>query len=175
MSIADQLGEAVATMHTLTPPDEVDGRRLLRRLRATASARLTEFGLPAHLVEQVPDYLDGAPRPTTLVHADITADHVFHDERTVTGIIDWGDAIVADPFYDLVPLTFDCLDADQELLDAFLRGYGWVIGPDFARNMVRAICEFQFDVITRVGAIVDLDSISSLDGLADRLFGSLRT
>lgn len=173
-SIAQQLGEAVANLHSLVPPAEVDDRDLLPRLRSTAASRLAGFGLPTHLVEQVPDYLEDAPRPTTLVHADITADHLFHDGHGLTGIIDWGDAIVADPFYELVAIAFDCFDADQRLLESFLRGYGWDVDAHFAKDALRAICEFQFNAIARIRTIVDLNSVRTLDALADQLFGSIR-
>jgi hypothetical protein len=75
-------------VHTLPPPDEVKGRDLIARLRADAPSRLAGFGMPPHLLEQVPGFLEDAPAPTTLVHADITADHLFHDGRAITGIID---------------------------------------------------------------------------------------
>lgn len=173
-SIAEQLGEAVVTLHTFEAPAEVDDRGLLPQLRSTASSRLAEFGFPGHLVEQVPNFLADAPRPTTLVHADITADHLFHDGHALTGIIDWGDAIVADPFYEIVAIAFDCFDADQRLLESFLRGYGWDVDAHFAKNALRAISEFQFNAITRIGTIVDLNSVRTFEALADQLFGSLR-
>jgi len=175
VSIAGQLGEAVAALHALVPPDEVDDRDLVSHLRSEAPARLAEFGLPAHLVEQVPEFLGDAPPAATLVHADITADHLFHDGQAMTGIIDWGDAIVADPYYELVAIAFDCFDADSRLLAAFLRGYGWVVDADFARNAIQAVCEFQFNAIERIAAIVDLRLVPTLDVLGDRLFGSLGT
>lgn len=174
-SIAEQLGEAVADLHTLEPPAEVGDRDLLPRLRSEASVRLTGFGLPTHLVEQVPNYLTDAPRPTTLVHADITADHLFHDGHALTGIIDWGDAVIADPSYELVAIAFDCFDGDRRLFESFLRGYGWVVDADFPKNALQAICNFQFNAITRISKIVDLNSVRTLHALADRLFGSLRS
>lgn len=173
--IAGQCGEAVALLHTLSPPAEVEARDLVPSLRSDAPSRLARFGLPQHLVEQVPDFLGDAPAVTTLVHADITADHLFHDNRAISGIIDWGDAIVADPFYELVALTFDCFDADQRLLGAFLAGYGWKVDSDFPRHALQAVCEFQFNAVTRIASVVDLDAEATLEGLAERLFGSHRS
>jgi aminoglycoside phosphotransferase len=172
--IAERLGELVATLHNIEPPDEVVDRALIARLRSDAPARLSTYGLPAHLVEQVPTFLADAPDPTTLVHADITADHLFHDGRSITGIIDWGDAIVADRWYELVPIAFDCFGSDLELLAAFLDGYGWAVDATFARRVMQAVCEFQFNAISTISQLVDLQSVTSIDELADRLFGSLR-
>lgn len=171
MAIAQRLGEAVAVLHTLPPPQEVDEREVVTRLRDEAPSRLARFGLPPHLVEQVPDFLSDALAPTTLVPADITEDHLFHDGKNMIGIIDWGDAIVADRWYELVPLAFGCFDADRQLLDAFLNGYGWVVDADFPKRAMQAVCEFQFDAITRIAELVDIRAVSSLDALAEELFG----
>lgn len=173
VSTAGQLGEAVAALHRLAPPGAVTKRDLVPQLRSDATSRLTQFGLPQHLVEQVPEFLSDAPAPTTLVHAD-TANHLFHDGKAMTGIIDWGDAIVADRFYELVAIAFDCFDADLRLLDAFLWGYGWDVDDEFAKNATQAVCEFQFNAVTRISSIVDLDAAPTLDALAEQLFGSLR-
>lgn len=172
-AIAGQLGEAVAALHTLEPPAAVAVRDLVPDLRAAAQARLARFGVPPHLVEQVPEFLSDALAPTTLVHADITADHLFHDGHMITGIIDWGDAIVADAYYELVAITFDCFDGDPKLLGAFLRSYGWVIENDFPKRAMQAVCEFQFNAWTRIASIVDLNAEPTLDHLSDRLFGAV--
>src|SRR5439155_14956835 len=90
--VATRLGSAVALLHTLPAPQEVEDREVLEDLRETAPARVRHFGLPDHLVEQVPECLADAHPAQVLVHADITADHVFIHDGRLAGIIDWGDA-----------------------------------------------------------------------------------
>ncbi len=86
--MARQLGEAVAGLHALPAPAAVKQRDVVSRLRGGAPTRLAQFGLPPHLVEQVPDFLADAPEPHTLVHADITADHLFLSDEEIEGNID---------------------------------------------------------------------------------------
>ena len=49
----------------------------------------------------------GAPR--VLVHGDLGCGHILADEAGRLGaIIDWGDALIADPAYDLAALLANC-------------------------------------------------------------------
>ena len=41
-----------------------------------------------------------------LIHRDLSGDHILWDGNQVTGIIDWGDATLGDPAFDLVGLEF---------------------------------------------------------------------
>ena len=171
MSVATQLGEAVGRLHQLPAPGPVAGRDVLREMRAAAAERLRCFGMPGHLAEQVPDYLADALPATSLVHADITADHVFVDRAGLAGLIDWGDAIIADPYYELVAVYFDAFRGRRPLLAGFLRGYGWDRADDFGRRALQGVLEFQFDAISRISEMVDLTEVKDLGRLADRLFG----
>jgi hygromycin-B 7''-O-kinase len=168
---ATQLGEALAHLHALPPPPVVAARDPLPALRAEAAHRQRGFGLPDHLADQVPDFLADASQERVLVHADVTADHVFVDSDGMTGIIDWGDAITADPWYELVAVRFDALRCDPVLFTRFLDGYGWTSSPDFAMRALQGVVEFQFDAITTIAALVDLERIPTLPDLADELFG----
>lgn len=169
--VADELGHLAQRLHALEPPPAVRRRNLVPRLRATAAERLRRFDLPEHLLTQVPTYLRDAPAPDTLVHADITADHVFVDGGALAGVIDWGDAIVADRCYELVALYLDAFAGRRELLERFLYAYGWSRPEDFPRRALQAVLEFQFDAIATVRDLVDLDAIEDLDELAVALFG----
>jgi hygromycin-B 7''-O-kinase len=133
-AVAHTLGAATGRLHQLPAPTAVAERDVLPVSRADARERLRRFGLPDHLAEQVPDYLADALPPDTLVHADITADHVFVSGGELVGVIDWGDAIVADPYYELVAVYFDAFDGERRLLTEFLDGYGWDRGDDFPRR-----------------------------------------
>jgi len=91
-------------------------------------------GLPAPLIEALPEYLrrvqplyppDFQP---CLLSADLTEDHellTFEDGHwRITGLIDFGDAEVGHADFDFVCVNLFCFPADQELLRAFLDGYG---------------------------------------------------
>ena len=90
--------------------------------------------IPAHLIEQIDSYLlpvdalvDCSAAPH-LIHADITRKPILGRldwGRWVTlGIIDFGDAMVGDIFYDLVALHLDLFRSDKRLLNAYLNAYG---------------------------------------------------
>lgn len=171
--IATQLGGLVARLHAVPAPEAVRDPHFLAELRACAPARLERSGLPDHLVQQVPEFLADASDEAVLVHADITADHVFVDGGRLVGVIDWGDAMVADPWYELVAIRFDSLRGERGLFTDFLDGYGWRRGPDFSRRAMQGALEFQFSAISAISGMVDLAEVGSLDELAHLLFHDL--
>lgn len=170
VAVARRLGEVTASIHQLAPPPAVRDRDLLPRLRATAVERLTNFGLPHRLVQQVPSFLEDALPASALVHADLTADHVFIEGGRLASVIDWGDAMFADPYYELVALYFDAFACRRSLLNDFLDAYGWSRDDCFSRRALQAVLEFQFNPLDSVRRLVDLDRVQTLDEVATRLF-----
>lgn len=169
LAAAERLGPAIARLHALAAPDPVAARDLLPGLRSEATCRLRRYGLPERLLAQVPEYLADAPAQRVLVHADLTSDHLYLDGPGLSAIIDWSDALLADPWYELVALYFDGFRHDEALLRTFLAGYGRA-GAEFPRCALQAVLEFQFDAIATIGGLVDLNRFGSLEDLADALF-----
>ena len=56
----------------------------------------------------------------TVVHGDLTADHVLTDGRVITGMLGWGDAKVADPADDLAWLL---VAAPQDAIESIMEAY----------------------------------------------------
>lgn len=173
--VARSLGRIVRRVHDLPPPAgrwwERDG---IAGLRAGCVERHRRWGtLPAPLVAQIDGFL-AAPAPALrLLHADLTGDHLFvqsGERPRLEGIIDWGDARRADPYYDLPALHLHAFRADKALLAPFLDGYGWEIGPHFARRAMTMTLTHEFDVLSEVRTIVALDDVATLDELAVRLW-----
>lgn len=169
-SVAREVGEMTSRLHQLPAPSAVRDRGLLPGLRGNAVERLTKFGLPGVLIEQVPSFLEDALPPTAFVHADLTADHLFIDGGRLVGVIDWGDAVVAHPYYELVALFFDAFSGRRALWEEFLDAYGWKRDEDFPRRALQAVLEFQFNPIPSVSRLVDIDDVRTLDELAIALF-----
>ena len=171
---AAQLGECLAHLHALPAPAVVASREPLPALRAEAASRQRRHGLPDHLANQVPDFLADATAQRVLVHADLTADHLFIDSHGLVGIIDWGDAITADAWYELVALRFDGLVGDPALFTIFLDSYDWDDDPEFAIRALQGVLEFQFNAITAIAELVDLERVPTLQDLAYELFAQFR-
>lgn len=97
-----------------------------------------------------------AARPR-LLHADLTADHVLVSERDgawgISGLIDWADAEVGDPYYEWAALWFGFCGRDGGLLRAVLDGYGLVGGLDRERLLA-------FTLLHRFGPPMIADALS---------------
>lgn len=64
-------------------------------------------------------WADTAARPGVLLHGDLHPRHVFSAGDQLTGIIDWGDAAVGDPLFDLGRTS----RSGSSATDLVLRGY----------------------------------------------------
>ena len=154
------------------PTGSLWARDWLAEYRAGCVERLRRWGtLPPHLIAQADAFML-PPRPDRrIVHADLHADHLFVEGRRLVGIIDWGDALVADPYYELPAMHLGTFDADRGLLAAFLEGYGWPSDPDFARRAMTMTLLHAFDVMDGVARRIDLAEVATLDELADLVWG----
>lgn len=140
--LAAQLGTLVRQLHCLELNDAVIHTRswqpyskMTARWHATCiEHHQRESDLPDHLMEQLPDYLmqtsELVPPHTmpVLLHADITSDHLLmlrdRDSWRINALIDWGDALVGDPAYELLALHLDTFCCNKELLRIFMDSYG---------------------------------------------------
>ncbi|CAF0919029.1 unnamed protein product [Didymodactylos carnosus] len=113
--------------------------------------------LPEHLIQQIPSYLHEHERlvPVSLIHADVTCDHVlgvFDSEGGhwhATGLIDFADAWVGDPAYELVALHCSVFEFDTNLLNTFLQAYQLFNERLVERAMV-AMLLFEFNAFEDV-------------------------
>ena len=176
-AVAAELGEQVLLLHALPvdgalsyedwdPPDGMN-----------AAGRTS---LPPHLVEQVGAYLaDLGPDDPVFVHADLIDAHVFIDGGQLAGVIDWGDAIVADRHLELIQPFRGLFDCDRELFGVFLEAANWPIDENFARRALGQALRRQavglaqhrgMDVFEPIAAKYPLRDIPTLDDLAAELF-----
>lgn len=94
-----------------------------------------EWGfLPRHLIDQIPHFLEATRemelciRPQNLIHADITSDHILGDYTAgswkTLALIDFGDAMIGNLEYELIPVHLDIFKQNKKLLREFIDGYG---------------------------------------------------
>ncbi|MFC6008302.1 phosphotransferase [Angustibacter luteus] len=110
-ALAAEIGRAIAALHEIDPAvaddvglasysgEEYRQRRLSDVDRAAATGHV-----PAPLLARWERALEDVTRwhyVPTLVHGDLAPEHVLVHDGAVSGLIDWGDACVADPADDL--------------------------------------------------------------------------
>jgi aminoglycoside 2''-phosphotransferase len=61
-----------------------------------------------------PDFFNFIP---SLIHRDLTSDHIFYANDRITGIIDWGEACYGDPAFDLTGFT---IEYENELVEKII-------------------------------------------------------
>jgi len=180
-ALAAELGEQIGRVHRLAPrgvATDDDWRGL------DIAAAAEHSSLPPHLVAEVDAYLAGLePFDRVFVHGDLVAAHVFVEDGRLAGIIDWGDAMVADRHYELIQPYRDLFACDVALFRCFLEACNWPRGRDLPRQILGHALHRQavglaqhhtMDVFQPIAARFPLAEIRSLDDLATELFGALK-
>jgi macrolide phosphotransferase len=129
-ALAFQVGRLLGALHEVDPrlledagrpsysAEEYRRRRLCDLDRAAGSGRV-----PAPLLDRWESELEDVTRwrfASTPVHGDLAGDHVLVDGGSISGLIDWGEACVADPADDL---AWVALGAEPTGLDTVLEAY----------------------------------------------------
>lgn len=139
--------------------------------------------LPNHLIAQIPDYLAkyehfGDPQTCCLIHADLTEDHVLGafqaGQWSVTGLIDFGDAWVGSPLYELVALHLSVFQLDKGLLQTFLQAYtsDTAFYEHFVERAMVATLLFEFNAFADVAEHQEAAlKAATLEELADQIWG----
>jgi aminoglycoside phosphotransferase (APT) family kinase protein len=177
LSVAAELGEQVRRVHALRPSRVATHADWPALDVATAAERSS---LPRHLIAQVDDYLARlGPFDRVFVHGDLVAAHAFIENGRLTGIIDWGDAMLTDRHYELIQVYRDLFGCDKALFRVFLEACDWPVGKDFPRQTLGLALYRQavglaqhhsMDVFEPIAAALPLDDIPTLDDLATELF-----
>ncbi len=138
--------------------------------------------LPAHLVEQVRDYIwasrkliDPERETPVFLHGDLHAGNVFAAGEPgalePAGVVDFDDAYEGDPHYDLVAIHVTTFGADKGLLRRFLDGYGWrELDKRWSRrmmaltlahdhDMIQPLAERHPDALAAAGSLDDLAAL----------------
>jgi hygromycin-B 7''-O-kinase len=177
LSIAAALGRQMRVVHRL-PASGIPAHEDCERVDLLEGAKNSSF--PAHLVAQIGDYVARAsPFDRVMVHSDLTPRHVFVDGGTLTGIIDWGDALVTDRHYELAKLHLDLFGCDKSLLRTFLEASDWPVTENFhhqalALSLYRQahglVQHRSMDVFYKLPERFRLQDFRSLPELATALF-----
>src|SRR5262245_57488933 len=101
-AILRAIGALLAEIHALPAPPTLDAdwASFVTREAATCVKRHAAGGAAPAWLEAIPARIAGLPSPERVapLHADVHGDHVLlDDELHVTGLLDFGDAMVGDP------------------------------------------------------------------------------
>jgi hygromycin-B 7''-O-kinase len=132
--LATRLGTAIRELHRRPCDTLAQATEPWPQFRRTQRARCRQAeadkGLAPDWLAQVDRYwprLDEIPEATTmssLLHTEIGPSHVLVDDHRITGLIDFGDARVGDPEYDLAPVGMFVTRGDAAAFRAFCVAYG---------------------------------------------------
>ena len=115
----------------------------------------------ADAVESVIDAHDAALSDVEgcLCHGDLKANHIFVEGMRLTGVIDWGDAVVGDPLWEIARYAHR---GDAQSLSVLLSGYD----PEGTmRDEIAWRIPLYSALWTLVDAVVDHRLGSAVDGL----------
>ena len=176
-SLAVELGRQVKRLHALRPSGVATQVEWPGANRAEA---LEQSSLPPHLIAQADDYLARLPTADPVfTHGDITANHIYVEDGRLAGLIDWGDAMMADRHYELIQIYRDVFRCEKALFGAFLEVADWPVGDDFAqralgqalhRQIIGSAQHHTMDVFEPIADRYPLRDIGTLDALAVELF-----
>jgi aminoglycoside phosphotransferase (APT) family kinase protein len=173
--LAGPLGEFLSRLHQapLDPLADIvdrDDAPFAEWLRDAELAYHEVAGqLQARSRRVIEDFLGDSPPPepdaAVFCHNDLGAEHILVDDEThsITGVIDWSDAAIADPAHDLALIYRDLgPDAFDRLLAHYERP---VVDADRERAVFYARCRLLEDIAygLRAGARRYLDA--ALDNL----------
>ena len=178
-AITADLGRQVRRISALAPTADIATPDAWRGPSLVEAAM--QSVLPSRLIAQIDDYIAGADRDDrVLLHGDLMFRHVFVENGRLAGIIDWGDALVADRHYELAQIQLNLFDGDKTLLRTFLDHSNWPVERDFARRALTEAFRRQavglaqhrtMDVFHKLPRLLPLEDIATLDELATVLFG----
>jgi hygromycin-B 7''-O-kinase len=183
LAMANWLGRSLRKLHGLRVNEDSTLPRLnVGKMRSWTSERLQQEmkGWPTQLASGVDDYLVSHAdsiqgSPVCLIHADLTRDHILgkiiNGKWETSAIIDFGDAMLGNIYYELAALHLDLFGCDRVFLKSFIDAYGLVIDKDFVPKAMTTSLMHQFDVI---GPLFKQDPtlcyLPTLEELADRLW-----
>lgn len=160
--VSAQVGEALASLHHISTRGldvlACDWDEFTRARVAAAPDFQRRTGLAASAVERVDSALkEGAPLVPddrrALVHGDLHHEHALvardGDQWNLVAIIDFGDAMIAHPEYDLVTPAFFVAGPNRAALFALFDAMGFVCDERGSRRLTAWSTLHQYNALAR--------------------------
>lgn len=174
--IVAELGKQLGYIHSLPLNYNLKNDKEWHKLDLKSAAR--KSSLPGHLIDQIDDFiglLDTFDK--VFVNSDIVPMHVFIENGHLSGIIDWGDSVVADRHYEVAKLCLSLFPCDKVLLKILINAANWPVTDNFQvqtlglalyRQAVGLTQHHSFDVFYQLP--IDMKHVKTLEELAHVLF-----
>jgi hygromycin-B 7''-O-kinase len=194
VGIASRLGCILRQLHA-TPLDAIraldpSGQDWRQFVRSRKSEFVREFReqevLPPGVIDQCSAWLESVwnemqAERLVLLNGDVTQDHVLVERQAgiwrVSGLIDFGDALIGPAEYEWIALWFGALDREAESMRAFLDAYDPGIRSDegFVRRAMAftLLHEFSAGTVRWVLERLGDPPVRCLEQLEQVLWGSL--
>jgi hygromycin-B 7''-O-kinase len=184
VELATQLGEAIAALHRIRGEPVASVTDPWIMFRAQQRARCMDLerskGLAPDRLAELERYLerlyriDGPSPVPALLHTEIGPSHVLVQAGRITGLIDFGDAMVGDPEYDLAPVGMFVTRGDRAAFRAFSEAYGdtgdTLLDPDRPARLLRHALLHRYGTLAWYLDVLTPPA-GSLEDLATHWFG----
>jgi hygromycin-B 7''-O-kinase len=173
-TIARQLGEALATLHSLDAPEiEPDWDTFIAGQYDGCLQRQRKLGLDEQWLEQIPQFLaqDLAPKSTTsLLHTEVSREHLLVDDGRLSGLFDFEPAMVGAPEYEFAAVGLLVSQGDAGFLRTTLETYGY---QDFENLPQQALAYLLLHRFSNLKAFLEAvpTQARTLDELARHWWG----
>ncbi|MEV4320443.1 aminoglycoside 3'-phosphotransferase/choline kinase family protein [Actinocrispum sp. NPDC049592] len=126
LDIASQLGEALAALHQLEPPDiEPDWDTFIKAQRENCVERHRKTGLGEHWLAQIPAFIgEETTTRKALLHTEISREHLLVKDGRLTGLFDFEPAMAGAPEYEFAGLGFFVSQGDATIPRRALESLG---------------------------------------------------
>lgn len=184
IELATQLGEAIGALHRVRGHAVASVTDPWPAFRAQQRARCIDLerskGLSPERLAEIERYLERLDRivePSSdpaLLHTEIGPSHVLVRDGRITGLIDFGDAMVGDPEYDLAPVGMFVTRGDRAAFRAFSRAHSGsedtLLDPHRPARLLRHALLHRYGTLAWYLEVLNPPP-GSLDDLAMHWFG----
>jgi hygromycin-B 7''-O-kinase len=183
--LADQLGEAIAVLHQLPPPEipgwwPDDWPAFVARQRSECVSEQRSYGLPEPWAGQLAGFLDEVTLPTgppVLLHTEVMSQHLHVTESAggwrLSGLIDFEPAMRGEREYEFVAVGVFVAMGDARFLARTLTAYGYdrdELGPELRRRLMAWGILHRYSYLAAWLRRLPEPGEPTLSALADRWF-----
>lgn len=184
IDLAIQLGEATRELHRLDsePVARITEpwKEFRTAQRACCLERERDGGLAPSRLDELERYLERVDQiadlssTSAILHTELGPSHVLVEDGRITGLIDFGDAMVGDPEYDIAPVGMFVTRGDRAAFKAFCRAYGQdasaLTDPNREARLLRHALLHRYGTLRWYLKVLNPPP-GSLDALASYWFG----